>query len=284
MSDLPCSAPNRRTVIKNLGITSTSVAIWSAPVVSVMGLPMHAQASTNHCNHSDELGSSSSSNESGEAGEAGDSGGSTDSGGLSSSSSSNTCVTTTTPAPIEPTIPVCPAELTDEDDMDFVRTSNDYLEILRVDQYDPSPGYISEIKITWTTDVIADVRIEHRDPDDSLSITQTYGANMFITGPNDLEIAESDVTDTVQEAFFEFDNIEDFAGTSGATHEGLEVTDSGIMYIRDPDIIADFIGDGKVDFEVVAHGVSSNDAQGNVTTRVDTFAKASIKIEYSCSI
>jgi len=75
-----------------------------------------------------------------------------------------------------------------------------------------------------------------------------------------------------------YDGVLDFGGTSGATDNDINVTETGSITLTSD--LTPFIGNGTVDLDVSAIGNSSQSGSGNLTTWFTNLAGAEVTVTY----
>jgi hypothetical protein len=79
-----------------------------------------------------------------------------------------------------------------------------------------------------------------------------------------------------------FDGVIDYAGTSGATHDNIEVQDQVVAVIEaTPTNLALFTGSGTVDFDATAIAASFSSGSGNLIAQFDTSAAVDLNVCYT---
>ncbi|MCC7409271.1 MAG: choice-of-anchor E domain-containing protein [Phycisphaeraceae bacterium] len=159
-------------------------------------------------------------------------------------------------------------------------------ENLSVSQFDPSLGVLTQVKLTFTGDLLAQAGYEYIDVGPSYvgiidySITQdleiTQGAETYLTLSNNV-VDALDVP-----ALLSFDGVLDFAGASGYTDPGVAQGDIQVYVLTNPGDLAPFIGLGTTDYYVAAALASSSISGPNgLVAMTSSYAGASLTVEYT---
>ncbi|MBE9050906.1 PEP-CTERM sorting domain-containing protein [Nostocales cyanobacterium LEGE 11386] len=153
--------------------------------------------------------------------------------------------------------------------------------VLSIQKFDSSLGTLNSVKLDFVSDLTGSAGFENRGAGAS-TITVRLGADISLQ-QSDLQLEppfpispESSQTYQVNA----FDGTVDFAGTSGRTVQGLTATQSTTTMFTDASSLQIFTGIGNLDFLFSALATSGVTGSGNISSFVDTLAKASLKVTY----
>jgi len=169
----------------------------------------------------------------------------------------------------------------DSFDVDLQRTNFDVIGELQ--QFDPSLGQLQKVTFMLEGTVQGTAEVESLDAGPSeitANLSATITLNNAIDPGNPLELVV--IIPTVDETFnaTAFDGTFDFAGTSGATFDGLMGMDDETTVITDPADFVHYIGVGTFAISIDALGSSSASGAGNLIARFETLASATAKVIY----
>lgn len=155
---------------------------------------------------------------------------------------------------------------------------------LSIEKFDPSLGKLNSVQLDFTSDLTGDAGFENRSKVAS-TVTVKLGAEINLT-QDKLDLSSLFPITPVSEQSYsvsKFDGKLDFGGTSGNTVAGLTATQSTSTIFTDVSNLALFTGTGNLEFLYSALANSSVSGSGNITSFVDTLAKASLSITYNYS-
>jgi hypothetical protein len=160
-------------------------------------------------------------------------------------------------------------------------TTTNWQEPLSVPQFNPAQGVLTGISILFESRVQGSIGTESLDGAPA-SVTLNYGANLqLLDGSMNILVALSPNAAFVH-ALTAFDGVIDFGGTSGVTHAGLDLMDSGgAMPALTPAVLATFVGLGTVPFQATATGASTVSGPGNIVSQFLTNASARVTVCYT---
>ncbi|KAF3885986.1 MULTISPECIES: choice-of-anchor E domain-containing protein [Nostocales] len=150
---------------------------------------------------------------------------------------------------------------------------------LSIQKFKPSWGILNSVKIDFVGDLTGDAGFESRDAKPR-TITVDLSGLLQLQTTGGTSIFELDPKQSYKYDVTKFDGILDFAGTSGRTLEGLTTSASGTKTYTDSSFLQSFIGNNNLDFLFTANAKSTVQGSGNITSYVNTYAKASVKVTY----
>lgn len=153
-----------------------------------------------------------------------------------------------------------------------------------VPKFNPALGTLLSIQFTLSGNVQGSASAESLDSSPTIVNTQS-SANITLTRPDLTVLVITAPVANFSDAFTAFDNVIDFAGTSGATHAGINVVDTDMATSPPPasDLLL-FTGLGNIVLPVTAVGTSQATGAGNLITQFMTAASASVEVCYTYEV
>lgn len=158
-------------------------------------------------------------------------------------------------------------------------TATNWTDTLALQQFDASLGTLTSATLTLSGTVTGVAKAESLDTSASqitLDLSALIEASVFgqATVAVDVNPADQFVFDAAA-----FDGTIDFGGTSGINLDTLTDTDTDFTTYTGSEL-ANFIGLGTFDVDLVASGLSVATGAGNLITQFNTNALAEVTIEY----
>ncbi|GAA6621485.1 choice-of-anchor E domain-containing protein [Scytonema sp. NUACC26] len=150
---------------------------------------------------------------------------------------------------------------------------------LSIQKFKSSWGILNSVKIDFIGDLTGDAGFESRDAK-ARTVTVDLSGLLKLQTTDGTSLFELDPTQSYKYDVSKYDNKLDFLGTSGRTLEGLTASASGTKTYTDSSLLQSFIGTNKFDFLFTANAKSTVKGSGNITSYVNTYAKASVKVTY----
>ena len=157
----------------------------------------------------------------------------------------------------------------------------DWRSTIQVDQFDPAQGILLRVDAVIRGDLLGTARYESLD---SLATDMTVkmSADTELRWPDGPVIIAAFPAASRTQPTTEFDGVVDFAGTSGATLEGVIGFDvSKTATFTQTEELQRFIGVGQSDFQVTTSGRSRASGAGNLSARFSLTTSAQITITYT---
>ncbi|MEZ4662182.1 MAG: choice-of-anchor E domain-containing protein [Caldilineaceae bacterium] len=157
----------------------------------------------------------------------------------------------------------------------------DWSSIIQVDKFDPAQGILLRVDAVIQGDLLGTARYESLDslPTD---MTVEMSADTELRWPDGPVIIAAFPAASRTQPATEFDGEVDFAGTSGATLEGIIGFDvSKTATFSQTEELQRFIGVGPSDFQVDTSGRSRAQGAGNLAARFTLTTSAQITITYT---
>lgn len=153
-----------------------------------------------------------------------------------------------------------------------------------IPKFNPALGTLISIQFTLSGNVQGSANAESLDASPSIVNTQS-SANITLTRPDLTVLVVTTPIANFSDAFTAFDGAIDFAGTSGVSHTGINVSDSDSA-ISPPPVtdLALFTGAGNIVLPVTAVGTSQANGAGNLITQFSTSAAASVEVCYTYEV
>lgn len=150
-----------------------------------------------------------------------------------------------------------------------------------IPKFDPNLGTLQSISFQLTGNVQGTARAESLDAAPTI-VNTSFSANITLTRPDNTPIVVTLPLANFSDSFTAFDNVLDFAGTSGTTHSGINVTDTQSQTSPPPasDLVL-FTGPGNIVLPVTAQGSSLATGAGNLITQFTTDASADVQVCYT---
>ncbi len=150
-----------------------------------------------------------------------------------------------------------------------------------IPKFNPNLGTLQSISFQLTGNVQGAARAESLDASPTI-VNTSFAATITLTRPDLTPIVVSTPLGNFSDSFTIFDGVIDFAGTSGITHSGINVTD--IQTFTSPPPLSDltlFSGAGNIVLPVTAQGSSLATGAGNLITQFQTDAAADVQVCYT---
>jgi hypothetical protein len=153
-----------------------------------------------------------------------------------------------------------------------------------IPQFNPALGTLLSIQFTLSGNVQGSASAESLDGQPTIVNTQS-SAMITLQRPDLSVLVITTPVANFSDAFTAFDGVIDFGGTSGATHAGINVTDTDMATSPPPlsDLVL-FTGVGNIILPVVAQGTSQANGAGNLITQFTTMASASVEVCYTYEV
>jgi hypothetical protein len=147
-----------------------------------------------------------------------------------------------------------------------------------IEQFNSSLGTLQSVTIDFTGDIQGDAGFENRSQNPA-QIKVSLGSNLSLSVNNQslLTLTPQNISTYQTTAY---DGINDFGGTSGQTISGLMTSQSGNFASTDSQFLQSFIGAGNVNFMFSALANSVVGGSGKMSSFVDTWAKANVRVTY----
>lgn len=152
--------------------------------------------------------------------------------------------------------------------------------VLNFPKFDPTLGSLEAVDVVLTGHIEGTMKFESRDPMPT-TVEMRLAANIQLKNPENNVVA---VTVPLVDIFSDvapYDGVLDFSGSSGRTFSGLSATETAppITLTATPDLLK-YIGSGTIDLPVVAAAASFGRGSGNIVYLFNTFASASVLVNY----
>ena len=147
------------------------------------------------------------------------------------------------------------------------------------DQFDAVNGTLTQVKITFDTELTGSMQVENFAPSSTCDVSLVWAAEVTLdttAGVLDSTLEEIRNPPTLGV----FDGLIDFDGSSGISFVGLNQADSQVAFITGAGL-APFIGGGTIALNATATGVSGFSGCGNVITQFITNAAVDVEVEYT---
>ncbi len=154
--------------------------------------------------------------------------------------------------------------------------------LLSVQKFDASLGTLTKVSLAFNGLIQGDAKIESLDSQ-AANVTFNLGGSLtLLDGTNTLPnpIFDVAVSASDSKAVSAFDGLIDFAGTSGASFDGLVASTSGTEVYTDSTLLSFFTGSGPLDFLFTALASSQVTGAGNIISQITTKAGAGITVTY----
>lgn len=150
---------------------------------------------------------------------------------------------------------------------------------LSIQQFNSSLGTLTSVQITFTGDIAGDAAFENRsaNPD---TITVNLGSQLGLK-LNNQSLFTLNPTNSYSYQVASYDGTRDFGGSSGKTLTGLTATQSNTQTFTNSQFLQSFIGTSNLSFLFSALANSVVTGSGNISSEVDTFARANLQVTYN---
>lgn len=174
------------------------------------------------------------------------------------------------------TISTAPASLTKV--VTFQNTQTDFTLTGLLDRFDPDLGELQSIEITHAGTITSEIKVENYSPTSGSSISGTVSGHLTLTAPgvnNKLTLTENAGAINLPK----FDNVIDFAGTSGASFGAKTAQNSAKITLTGNDM-APYIGAGQINVQESGTATSSASGGGNLVAQITSSGAATITVVY----
>ncbi|QLE57799.1 choice-of-anchor E domain-containing protein [Nostoc sp. TCL26-01] len=152
---------------------------------------------------------------------------------------------------------------------------------ISVQKFNSALGTLKKVTLNFVGDLTGDAKFESRNARNS-TVTVDLSGEISLTQVN-LEPKPLLLLTPQQVNSYNvspFDGVTDFGGTSGRTLTGLSATKSTDAIFTDSPSLQVFTGTGNLDFLFTAFANSVVSGSGNITSSINTLAKASVQVTY----
>lgn len=152
---------------------------------------------------------------------------------------------------------------------------------LSIQKFDSALGTLKSVYLNFTGDISGNAGFENRSNNAS-TVTVNLGALINLTKEG-LDLHPPfpvSPSSTYSYNVARYDNITDFAGASGRTIDNLTATESISKVFTDNSALNIFTGVGNLDFLFSAIATSTVTGSGNISSYVETLAKANLSVTY----
>lgn len=159
----------------------------------------------------------------------------------------------------------------------------DYTDIidspLKIKKFNSKLGKLESINLEFSGKIIGDGGVESRD-NKAQALTVNLSGLLQLSGPDGQNLLELVPTATLTKNVAKYDKKLDFGGDSGFTFEGLSANNSGTKTLTNDSNLSLFTGSGRLDFLFTALAQSTVTGSGNITSEINTYAGADLKVTY----
>jgi len=149
-----------------------------------------------------------------------------------------------------------------------------------IPKFNPNLGTLQSISFQLTGNVQGTARAESLDAGPTI-VNTSFSANITLTRPDLTPLVVTLPLANFSDSFTAYDGVLDFAGASGTTHAGINVTDTQSQVSPPPvSDLALFTGAGNIILPVTANGASIATGAGNLITQFQTDAAAGVQVCY----
>ncbi|WP_251956591.1 choice-of-anchor E domain-containing protein [Nostoc commune] len=149
---------------------------------------------------------------------------------------------------------------------------------LSIQKFDSSLGTLKGVTIGFTGDILGNAGLENRSKSPT-SMTVNLASELSLE-LNNQSLFALNPQNSFNYQVAKYDGNTDYSGTSGKTILNLTATQSGTQSFTNTQFLQSFIGNGNIDFLFSAIASSVVSGSGNMSSYIDTYAKASIKVTY----
>jgi hypothetical protein len=160
-------------------------------------------------------------------------------------------------------------------------TSTNWSDSVTIPKFDPMLGDLQSIRFTLTGNAQGTASAESLDTSPTV-VTLQFSSTLTLTRPDNSVIVISIPLANFMDTFTAFDGTIDFAGTSGASHTGINATQSEVVNSPPPasDLVL-FTGPGTITLPVTAVGSSIATGSGNLISQFLQQAAATVEVCYT---
>lgn len=159
----------------------------------------------------------------------------------------------------------------------------DYTDIidspLKIKKFNSKLGKLESINLEFSGKIIGDGGVESKDKKGQ-TLTVNLSGLLQLSGPDGQNLLEILPTVALTKNVAKYDTKLDFGGTSGFTFEGLSANNSGTKTLTDDSSLSLFTGSGSLSFLFTALAQSKVTASGNISSEINTYAGADLKVTY----
>ena len=145
-----------------------------------------------------------------------------------------------------------------------------------ISRFNTALGTLTGISYSFTGTVSGFDRQESQDASASV-VVSTFSAGVSLMVGGTTSLASVSPTQTFSDSFSAFDGVLDFGGTSGASHTGINISQTTTGTIAN---FVPFLGAGFVDLGITGSGSSNANGAGNLFSQFQTQAGGSVTITY----
>lgn len=150
---------------------------------------------------------------------------------------------------------------------------------ISIEKFDSALGTLKSVTLSYSASMKGQGGIENRSATPR-SVTVNLSGLLSLSGPNSANLFQLNPQKNLAYNLARYDGKLDYAGASGRTFEGLTADTSGTQVFTDPNILQWFTGSGMLDFLFTATAQSAVTGSGNISSFINTFAKADLNITY----
>ncbi len=147
-------------------------------------------------------------------------------------------------------------------------------------KFDSSLGELESVFFELSGNVEGTVSLENEDASSAL-VTGNLAAEISLKKTDDSLLLVALPTASVEQELSAYDGTFDFGGTSGVKLTEISNTKKESTLLTIPDDFTHFIGDGSFNLLLEAIGNSKATGAGNLSTRFETFAGATVAVSYT---
>jgi PEP-CTERM motif len=153
---------------------------------------------------------------------------------------------------------------------------------LSIQKFDSALGILKSVQLNFTGDISGNAGFENRSSNAS-TVTVNLGALIDLTkeGLNLSPPFPVTPSNTYSYNVARYDNVTDFAGASGRTIDNLTASEYISKVFTDNSSLDIFTGVGNLDFLFTAIAKSTVTGSGNISSYVETLAKANLSVTYN---
>jgi hypothetical protein len=150
---------------------------------------------------------------------------------------------------------------------------------ISIGKFDSALGTLKSVTLSYSGSMKGQGGIENRSGT-ARSVSVNLSGLLSLSGPNNTNLFQLNPQKNVTYSVAGYDRTLDYDGTSGRTFEGLTADTSGTQVFTDTNILQSFTGSGMLDFLFTATAESQVIGSGNISSFIDTFAKADLNVTY----
>ncbi len=155
----------------------------------------------------------------------------------------------------------------------------DIEEPLRIEKFDSALGTLKSVTLSYSGSMKGQGGIENRSAK-AISVSVNLSGLLSLSGPNSTNLFQLNPQQNATYNVSRYDGKVDYVGASGRKFEGLTADASGTQVFTDTSMLQWFTGSGMLDFLFTATAESQVIGSGNISSFIDTFAKADLNITY----